>query len=296
MECGTPLSSCLQVCNRVIRARSSNSQSPNLGGAVGLGDITPKTVQGRLLTVGWMFISIAMLSMLYASVTTNFSNLSLAPSRVLDIPDPSSLAPYRVGTAVEHAEAALRELIPDPQFSVRTFAPNARGALFAALVNGSLDVVVERPEMIQYYNNLVAGFQGMLQPAGPVFFPEAVAFAVRRLSPEQELPLLRLLSSSVAEATRSDRLTADSDFDAWFGAGRASACGKGNAPLDVELDTVNEIKNQALWTLLAFLFTWLLISFYTTMQKYPQFLATNHTCEIIRFLLKIPDQVNCVVI
>ena len=238
-----------------------------------------------------MFISIAMLSMLYASVTNNFGSLTIAPSRVVDIPDPSYLAPYRVGTALEHAEAALRAIIPDPQFSIRTFAPAARDQLYAELVNGSLDVVVERPELVQYYNNLAPGLQGALQPAGPVFYPEAVAFAVRRPGPAAGHPLLPLLSAAVVEATRADRLRSEQAFDKWFGAGSVSQCGTADAPLSVETSAINEIKNQALWTLLAFLFTWLLVSFYTTMKKYPQFLATNHTCEIIRYLLNIPDQV-----
>ncbi len=50
----------------------------------------------------------------------------------------------------------------------------------------------------------VPEFQGKLLSVGDVFSPEGVALAVKRPSPHLQHPLLRLLTLSVAEASRTD--------------------------------------------------------------------------------------------
>ena len=256
---------------------------------VGLGDIVPRTFAGRFLSVAWMFTSIALTSMLYAIVATNFSNLQLIPSTNIVITSPADLAPYRIGTALSSAANIL------PTFAagvrVTEFPSNTQADVFRCLLNGSIDVAVERPETIDYFNRLVPEFQGRLNPVGPVFFPEGVAFAVQRPSPATPHPLLHLLTLAVAQATRTDYADFEAIYGRWFGADSAPAT---NAELSsgLESDTVEQLRTQALIALLVAGLAWGAGSTATVLRRLPAVRARNHTCRALRCVLGIiPDKV-----
>ena len=256
---------------------------------VGLGDIAPRTFFGRCFTVGWMFASISLTSMLYAVVATNFSSLELIPSTAIPVANPSDLAPYQLGTALAFAANVISSLIPDA--SVTKFPTNTQPSVFRSLLNHSIDVAVERPETVDYYNRKDPEFVGRLLPVGPVFSPEGVAFGVKRLSATQPHPLLRLLTLSVAEASRTDYASFQDTYDRWFGAPTADAS---NDVLRQELEysAISSLKDQAFTALVAVGCLWLLVSAVTVLRRLADFTAMNHACEALRALLHIPEQVT----
>ena len=256
---------------------------------VGLGDIAPRTFAGRLLSVAWMFTSIALTSMLYAIVATNFSNLQLIPSTDIAVASAADLAPYSLGTALSSAANILPTLAPGAR--VTAFPANTQADVFRALLNGSIDVAVERPETVDYFNRRVPEFQGRLLPVGPVFAPEGVAFAVKRPSPAVPHPLLHLLTLAVAEATRTDYAAFEEIYARWFGIAAADAT---NAELrgKLEGDTVVQLRGQAFIVLLVAGMAWVAISAATVLRRLPGIRARNHICQALRGLLGIPEQVR----
>ena len=254
---------------------------------VGLGDIAPRTFAGRLLSVAWMFTSIALTSMLYAIVATNFSNLQLIPSTDIPVASPADLAPYSLGTALSTAANVLSALVPGAR--VAEFPTNTQADVFRSLLNGSIDVAVERPETVDYCNRRVPEFRGRLLPVGPVFSPEGVAFAVQRPSPAAPHPLLRPLTLAVAEATRTDYADFQAVYARWFGAADAAATNDGLRGA-LEGDAVDELKGQAFTALAVAGAAWAAVSAATLLRRLPAIRARNHTCRALRRLLGIVDQ------
>jgi ABC-type amino acid transport substrate-binding protein len=257
---------------------------------VGLGDIVPRTFFGRCFTVGWMFASIALTSMLYAVVATNFSNLELIPSRAIPVADPSDLAPYQLGTALAFAANVLTSLVPKAKVS--KFPTNAQPDVFRSLINGSIDVAVERPETVEYYNRKDPEFLGRLLPVGPVFSPEGVAFGVKRLSASQPHPLLRLLSLSVAEASRTDYTDFQDMYGRWFGTATGDTSSNSELRHELEYGAIVDLKDQAFMVLITVGCLWLGVSAVTVLRRLAAFKAMNHTCGAVRKLLNIPEQVG----
>ena len=183
---------------------------------VGFGDIVPRTSPGRFLTILWIFLSIALTTILAAIITANFGNLVLVPNRAVEsITSPSDLAPYRVGTALQYAQDKL--LQHNPNMTVIKFPQNTQQDMLRALLNGTIDVAVDRFEAIQYYNAVDDEFAGRLLPIGPVFNQAPVSFGVRRGPGGEAHPLLRLLSLAVADATRGQWEEASTRSTLWFG-------------------------------------------------------------------------------
>ncbi len=84
--------------------------------------------------------------------------------------------------------------------------------------------------------------QGKLLPVGDVFSPEGVALAVKRPAPHLPHPLLRHLTLSVAEATRTDYSAFQVALDSCNGGGRvvwrggARVGGRASGWLGAEMD------------------------------------------------------------
>jgi ABC-type amino acid transport substrate-binding protein len=257
---------------------------------VGLGDLVPRTFLGRCLTVGWMFASIALTSMLYAVVAGNFSTLTLIPSTAIPVAGPSDLAPYQLGTALAFAANVLTSLVP--KALVVKFPTNTQPDVFRSLINGSIDVAVERPETVEYYNRKEPEFLGRLLPVGPVFSPEGVAFGVKRLSASQPHPLLRLLSLSVAEASRTDYADFQDMYGRWFGIATGDTSSNSELRRELEYGAIVDLKDQALTALILVGCLWLGTSMMTVLRRLPDFTAMNHTCEALRRLLNIHKEVQ----
>jgi hypothetical protein len=81
---------------------------------VGFGDIYPKSVFGRTLTVSWIFLSISFMAMLLAVITTRFLALQLIPDNPeYHISDMSSLEDFHVVTATNVAYTVLLRSFPE---------------------------------------------------------------------------------------------------------------------------------------------------------------------------------------
>ncbi len=232
---------------------------------VGFGDIVPKSTISKCISIIWMFLSLTLMSLLYAVVITNFTESHLTTPRPVDkIESQEDLAPFRVNSTLllstvrdrlnaskcldvmlSRAEIAAargsngaRRLIPgailnanlvkeiallnkcqaladhteafDSLSRPARFGPGP--AEFRALLNEEVDVIVERPEVIQYYNNFHPDTRGRLQNVGPIFNNEGVGIGVRRAH-----PLLHRISLAVANVTRVDGRAEDAIRRRWFG-------------------------------------------------------------------------------
>ena len=130
---------------------------------VGFGDIVPRTSIGRFLSIVWIFLSIALTTIFAAIITDNFGNLVLVPTREIEsLSSPNGLAPYRVGVALQYAQDKLLQYLPN--ITLVNFPQNTRGQIdmLRCLLNGTIDVAVDRYEMIQFYNIMVDEFAGVI--------------------------------------------------------------------------------------------------------------------------------------
>ena len=221
---------------------------------VGFGDIVPKCTVSKFISILWMFLSLALMSLLYAVVINNFTASHLTTPRPVDnIQTQYDLAPFHINSTLQlstvlgrlNASMCLDGMIARGNLGVgatlntnlvkeiallqqcQALADNPQGfqsllnparfgpgpAEFLTLLSGNLDVVVERPEVIQYYNNFYPQTSGLLQNVGNIFNNEGVGIGVRRGH-----PLLHRISLAVANVTRADWTVEDKIRSKWFGA------------------------------------------------------------------------------
>ena len=219
---------------------------------VGFGDIVPKSTVSKCISILWMFLSLALMSLLYAVVITNFTQTHLTTPRPVDeIESQEALAPFRINSTLllstvrdrlnaskcldamlsraglgqgdlnanlvgEIALLQKCQALADNTVAFQSLVNPARfgpgPAEFLALLRGDVDVIVERPEVIQYYNNFYPETRGMLQNVGGIFNNEGVGIGVRRAH-----PLLHRISAAVADVTRTDWKVEDAIRRRWFG-------------------------------------------------------------------------------
>jgi ABC-type amino acid transport substrate-binding protein len=247
---------------------------------VGFGDLVPRTTPGRFLAILWIFLSIALMAILFAIITANFSNLVLVPTRAVDgISSPYDLAPFTVGTALQYAQQKLVQRMPN--MTLVKFAQNTQPDVFNSLLNNSIEVAVDRYEAIQYYNTLDETFKNKLKPVGMVFNQEGVGFGVKRMNATTPHPLLHLLSLAVADATRGNWQQAESTSILWFGDPTAATAEDPTVP-DLEQAAVANVKTQTATALGVLFGIWIFIVLCLSVFRYPYFAASNHICQLVK--------------
>jgi len=111
---------------------------------VGYGDKVPVTVQGKILTIAWMFAGTYCVGMFGAAVTSTFVNSQnlnyLPPSdKLLQIQTVSDLSGYRLGTSSMIAKNFLEQ----QQLNSTVWIYANVTELLTAVVNNSIDVAVD---------------------------------------------------------------------------------------------------------------------------------------------------------
>ncbi len=157
------------------------------------------------------------------------------------------------------------------------------------MLNCSLQVAVERPETIQYYNNFVPEFRGRLMPIGAVFSREGVALGVSR--PRDRVhPVYRLLSLSVAGLVASESWM-DAARLKWFGPEPDIA--DSDAPslrAKLKAQAVEQVLWAAVQTMIAFACAWIAIAVLATIARVPRHAVRNEMCAAVRTLLGVREE------
>jgi len=245
---------------------------------IGFGDIVPKSLGARMLAIIWMFISIGLMAIIYAIMTSNFGSMNLQMLGDLEqIQGIKDLAAFSVGSTLSPTGPEFRGRFISKQF--RTYPSHE--ALFQAFLKDEIQVVVERQEIVTYYNTMKADYVSKMLPVGPVFNSDGVGFGVRRTSEVAPHPLLNLLSLAVADATRTSWQSEDTTRKLWFG--EAVAVG-------VDPETLHAMSNGGYMSVLvvleyvlaaAFGF-WFVVSFLEFSWRYPKYKARNDVCAVVR--------------
>ena len=248
---------------------------------IGFGDIVPKSSCARVLAVIWMFISIGLMAIIYAIMTSNFGAMNLQAFGDLDqIQGPGDLAPYSVGSTLTPNNPEFRSRFISSKF--RTFATYED--MFSALLNGTIQVVVDRPEIINYYNTMDTPFQAQMVPVGALFNADGTGFGVRRINEYTHHPLLNLLSLAVADATRTNWQSESTTRLYWFGQAVAVTVDQGT------LDEMSSLGYQSVLQLLEYVLAgafgvWVVVSFIEFARRYPSYKARNDVCAVVRHCL-----------
>ena len=119
---------------------------------VGYGDMTPKTLGGRIVAIIWMFTSIIILSSFTAAITSSLTVSELGGS----VKGLADLKSVRVGTVDGTASAAF---LADQGIVAAGFSATSTG--LRALADGEIDALVEDAPLLQYLVN--KNFRGRLQ-------------------------------------------------------------------------------------------------------------------------------------
>mmetsp|Transcript_3670 Transcript_3670/g.13137 ORF Transcript_3670/g.13137 Transcript_3670/m.13137 type:complete len:538 (-) Transcript_3670:670-2283(-) len=118
---------------------------------VGYGDKVPVTVQGKILTIAWMFAGTYCVGMFGAAVTSTFvnsQNLSYLPpaDKLLQIQKVTDLDGYRLGTSSVIAKHFLEQQLLNSTVLVYENVTN----LLSALVNQTIDVAVDETWTVRW--------------------------------------------------------------------------------------------------------------------------------------------------
>jgi polar amino acid transport system substrate-binding protein len=245
---------------------------------IGFGDIVPKSLGARVLAIIWMFISIGLMAIIYAIMTSNFGNMNLQMLGDLEqIQGIKDLAAFTVGSTISPTAPEFRSRFISNKFITYT----SHEALFRALLKDEIQVVVERQEIVTYYNTMEPDFVSKMVTVGPVFNSDGVGFGVRRSSEVAPHPLLNLLSLGVADATRTNWQGEDVTRKRWFGEA---------VRVQVDPETLSAMSNGGYAAVLlvleyvlavAFGF-WFIVSFIEFCWRYPKYKARNDVCAVVR--------------
>jgi polar amino acid transport system substrate-binding protein len=152
---------------------------------VGYGDKVPVTLNGRLLAILWMLVSLILYVFMTASLTA-----TLAVGEYEQVRDIESLRRGRVGV-LEGSAAA--DFLRHNQIPHRIFPSYPK--VIEALLTGKVDAAVFNEEILRYYTDRALGSRLKVLP--PLFMPESFAFALTDASPLRE-PLDRALRRALA--------------------------------------------------------------------------------------------------
>jgi len=248
---------------------------------VGFGDVVPRTSIGRFFAILWIFISIILMAILFSIVAANFSVLVLVPDRAIySVNGPYDLTPYTVGVASSYAKDRLLQRMPN--LTLVTFPEHGQAQALAALMNNTIDAVVDQYEILQYYNELTTPFTGKLRPVGNVFNQIGVGIAVRRINGTLPHPLFHYISLGVADATLRDPdwQQALSRAEEWFGQpfdSTAADPDQGTA----EDGVVSQVKMSLLAVVGALFAGWACIGVVLMFFRYPSYLMRVHLVDVV---------------
>jgi ABC-type amino acid transport substrate-binding protein len=155
---------------------------------VGYGDKTPRTVLGRLLALGWMMLSVVIISSVTATIASNLTIEQLEAK----ISEPADLSRFEVGTVVATtSESYLRAAHLD----FRTYPDAAEG--LADLANGEIEAFVYDEPLLRPV--VEAEYEDVLRVLPNTFQRQDYAIA---LPPGSELrePINRVLPTNLREA------------------------------------------------------------------------------------------------
>ena len=252
---------------------------------VGFGDLFPKSLSGRFVIVVWMFVSISFMAMLLAVITSNFLTLQLIPDDdTYHIEEPKDLLPFSLVTASAPALQAVQDSNAGHNLTITKFPTNTQTEVFRALLNGTYQVAIDRPDTIQYFNNLVPEFQGRLMPVGVIFNQEGVSYGISRPK-GHEHPLFRLLSITVA-TVGDDQAWVDATRSKWFGPDPSVANSDATA---IRAQLTTQAVTAVLWAALQIIIVitsiWVFISAVAVLRRAPKLAVRNEVCAAIRTVL-----------
>lgn len=165
---------------------------------VGYGDISPKTLSGKIVTLIWMFVSLLLVSVIIAGVASTLAMSKLEPL----VSGPEDLARARIGSIQDTTSAHYlldRKILP-------TYFPTILGAL-EALERGDIDAVVYDAALLKYY--IHQEFDRELQLYEGLFELQFYGIAFPENSPLREpvnRALLEIIEGDEWQATISNYL------------------------------------------------------------------------------------------
>ena len=155
---------------------------------VGYGDVSPKTLKGRVIAVVWMFASLVLVATFTATMASVLTTDRLSHGTAVRGLD--DLRQVRVGTPADSSSAQFLEA---NHIEYSTFP---RADLFAALKDGKIQAVLYAEPYLQY--EIHNRYQGQFTVFPLNVDTELYAFAVKEGSPLRE-PINRVLLRKIHE-------------------------------------------------------------------------------------------------
>ena len=221
------------------------------------------------------------MAIIYAIITSNFSAMDLKMKGELEgIQSVVDLVRYKVGSSFNAGSAELRGRRISPSF--RTFASHTE--VFQALLDDEIQVAVERPEIIRYFNTMEANFTGKLLTVGAVFNVDGVGVGVRRVDEVTPHPVMGLLSAAVFDATRTAWRAEEQTRVRWFG---EDVPFSEDALADLSEAGYTDVMVLLEYAMLAAFLFFALVSLIEFAFRYPRYKARNDTCAMVRQCLSL---------
>ena len=155
---------------------------------VGYGDLYPRTLTGRIVAVGWMLISLVMISIFTATMASLLTTQTLG--RLKPIQNPEDLRGMSIGTAADTTASQYAEM---HHLKYKTMPPEQ---LLPALKSGKIDAVINDAPILYY--RIHTEYQDVLVVLPIHLDEEMYGFAVKEGSPLREY-INRSLLARLAE-------------------------------------------------------------------------------------------------
>jgi len=143
---------------------------------VGYGDLYPRTLTGRIIAVGWMLISLVMISIFTATMASLLTAQTLG--RLKPIQSPEDLRGLSIGTAADTTASQYAEM---HHLKFKTMPAEQ---LLPALESGKIDAVINDAPILYY--RIHTEYQDVLVVLPIHLDEEMYGFAVKEGSPLRE--------------------------------------------------------------------------------------------------------------
>lgn len=163
--------------------------------SVGCGEMSPRTVKGRVIAVAWMFISLVLVSTFTATMASILTTERLSQGTVIRGLD--DLRQIRIGT---FADSSTAQYLQTNHIDYQAFG---RDDLFKALAERKIQVVLYDEPFLRYVVRTQYPDQFTVLPLN--LDTQLYAFAVRESSPLRE-PINRVLLRKIHEPAWRDLL------------------------------------------------------------------------------------------